>query len=92
LLDYGNVMILEPGSGYLMILAGLATVYGEVGEVVGNGAPLGLMGGAGEQEEAEFLASTKDLSGIRETETLYIEIRKGDAPVNPATWFAATKD
>lgn len=92
LLDYGNVMILEPGSGYLMVFAGLATVYGEVGEVVGNGAPLGLMGGAGEQEEAEFLAITKDLSGIRETETLYIEIRKGDAPVDPATWFAATKD
>jgi septal ring factor EnvC (AmiA/AmiB activator) len=92
LLDYGNVMILEPGSGYLMVLAGLATVYGEVGEVIANGAPLGLMGGADEQEEAEFLANTKDLSGIRETETLYIEIRKGDAPVDPATWFAATKD
>lgn len=92
LLDYGNVMIVEPGSGYLMVLAGLATVYGEVGEVVSAGAPLGLMGGAAGQEEAEFLANSKDLSGIRETETLYIEIRKGDAPVNPATWFAATKD
>jgi septal ring factor EnvC (AmiA/AmiB activator) len=91
LLDYGNVMILEPGSGYLIVLAGLAVVYGEVGEVIGSGAPLGLMGGAG-QEQAEFLANTKDLSGIRETETLYIEIRKGDKLVDPATWFAATKD
>ena len=92
LLDYGNVMILEPGSGYLLVLAGLATVYGEVGEVVGAGAPLGLMGGSAGLAEAEFLADSNDLSGIRETETLYIEIRKGDAPVNPATWFAATKD
>jgi len=92
LLDYGNVMILEPGSGYLLVLAGLATVYGEIGEVVGAGAPLGLMGGADGAAEAEFLADSKDLSGIRETETLYIEIRKGDAPLDPATWFAATKD
>ncbi|MFN3327202.1 MAG: murein hydrolase activator EnvC family protein, partial [Bryobacteraceae bacterium] len=34
LLDYGNVMILEPGDGYLLVLAGLDVLYGEVGEVV----------------------------------------------------------
>ena len=92
LLDYGNVMILEPGDGYLMVLAGLETVYGEVGEVVGIGAPLGLMGGGGPQNGTEFLANATDVAGIRETETLYIEIRKGTEPVDPAAWFAATKD
>jgi septal ring factor EnvC (AmiA/AmiB activator) len=92
LLDYGNVIILEPGGGYLLVLAGLDTVYGEVGEVVGIGAPLGLMGGGGSQNSAEFLASAVDVGGIRETETLYIEIRKGTEPVDPAPWFAATKD
>ena len=92
LLDYGNVIILEPGGGYLMILAGLGTVYGEVGEVVGIGAPLGLMGGGEQEKNKEFLAGTADVAGIRETETLYIEIRKGTDPVDPAPWFAATKD
>ena len=92
LLDYGNVMILEPGGGYLLVLAGLETVYGEVGEVVGIGAPLGLMGGGGPQSSTEFLANATDVAGIRETETLYIEIRKGTEPVDPAPWFAATKD
>jgi septal ring factor EnvC (AmiA/AmiB activator) len=92
LLDYGNVIILEPGGGYLLVLAGLDTIYGEVGEVVGIGAPLGLMGGGGSQNSAEFLASATDVGGIRETETLYIEIRKGTEPVDPAPWFAATKD
>lgn len=92
LLDYGNVMIVEPGGGYLMVLAGLGTVYGEVGEVVGIGAPLGLMGGGGLDDGKEFLASTADVGGIRETETLYIEIREGTKPVDPAAWFAATKD
>jgi len=92
LLDYGNVIILEPGGGYLMVLAGLGTVYGEVGEVVGMGAPLGLMGGGDQDSNKEFLASATDVAGIRETETLYIEIRKGTEPVDPTAWFAATKD
>jgi septal ring factor EnvC (AmiA/AmiB activator) len=92
LLNYGNVIVLEPGGGYLMVLAGLGTVYGEVGEVVGIGAPLGLMGGGEQEDGKEFLANTADLAGIRETETLYIEIRKGTEPVDPAQWFAATKD
>ncbi len=92
LLDYGNVIILEPGGGYLVVLAGLGTVYGEVGEVVGMGAPLGLMGGGDQDSNKEFLASSSDAAGIRETETLYIEIRQGTEPVDPAAWFAATKD
>lgn len=92
LLNYGNVIILEPGGGYLMVLAGLGTVYGEVGEVVGIGAPLGLMGGGDQDNSKEFLAGASEVGGIRETETLYIEIRKGTEPVDPAAWFAATKD
>jgi murein hydrolase activator len=62
-------------------------VYGEVGEVVAQGAPLGLMGG-GEPTADEFLATAENGSGARETETLYIELRQGTAPVDPAEWFA----
>jgi septal ring factor EnvC (AmiA/AmiB activator) len=89
LLDYGNVMILEPGGGYLLVLAGLGTVYGEVGEVVAAGAPLGLMGGA-DPAGPEFLTSATDGAGPRDTETLYIELRQGAEPVDPTGWFAAT--
>lgn len=89
LLDYGNVIVLEPGSGYLLILAGLETLYGEVGEVLAAGAPLGLMGG-GEPGIAEFLVSVQNGGGARDTETLYMELRQGAAPVDPADWFAAT--
>ncbi|MBZ4689796.1 peptidase M23 [Cereibacter changlensis JA139] len=89
LLDYGNVMILEPGGGYLLVLAGLQTVYGDVGDVVSAGAPLGLMGG-GEPGVAEFLVSAQDGGGARETETLYMELRQGTEPVDPAEWFAAS--
>jgi len=89
LLQYGNVMIIEPGGGYLLVLAGLETVYGEVGEVLAAGAPLGLMGG-GEPGVAEFLGTIQDGGGARDTETLYMELRLGTEPVDPAEWFAAT--
>ena len=91
LLDYGNVMILEPGGGYLLVLAGLETVYGEVGEVVAAGAPLGLMGG-GEANVADILEGAQEGGGVHESETLYMELRQGAEPVNPAEWFAANRD
>lgn len=87
LLDYGNVMILDPGDGYLLILAGMETTYGELGEVVAAGAPLGLMGGT-EQGANDFLMSTQDGSSAQATETLYIELRRGATPIDPAGWFA----
>jgi murein hydrolase activator len=89
LLDYGNVIMLEPGAGYLLVLAGLETVYGNVGDVIAAGDPLGLMGGA-EPEAAEFLVGAADGTGVRDTETLYLELRQGADPVDPTAWFAAT--
>ena len=86
LLDYGNVMIIEPGDGYLMVLAGMDVLYGEVGEVVAADAPLGLMGGAAVASE-EFMGAAADGSGGRDTETLYMELRQGSTPVDPLPWF-----
>lgn len=88
LLNYGNVIILEPGGGYLVVLAGLDQVYGDIGEVVARGAPLGLMGGA-DAADADFATQTNE-TGARETETLYLELRQGAEPVDPMAWFAAT--
>ncbi len=89
LLDYGNVMIIEPGGGYLVILGGLDQVYGEVGEVIAKGAPLGLMGG-GEPQLDDLTAPVKEGGGGRETETLYLELRQGAEPVDPMAWFTVT--
>ncbi|MGC9370669.1 MAG: murein hydrolase activator EnvC family protein [Paracoccaceae bacterium] len=91
LLDYGNVMILEPAAAYLLVLAGLAEVYGEVGEVLPAGAPVGLMGGE-MPETAAILAEVSDGGGAARPETLYMELRQGNAPVDPAGWFNVTKD
>jgi septal ring factor EnvC (AmiA/AmiB activator) len=91
LLDYGNVMILEPSSGYLLVLAGLNWVYGEIGEVLQAGAPVGLMGGNA-PNNSDFLSLSGDSAGSTRTETLYIELRHGKETVNPEPWFAPKPD
>jgi len=91
LLDYGQVLILEPQKDTLFVLAGLAQVYGKIGQVVPAGSPLGLMGGQTPQLDA-ILSQSRDGTGIDRTETLYIEVRQGDTPVDPLDWFTSQKD
>jgi murein hydrolase activator len=91
LLDYGNVMILEPGGGYLLILSGLETVYGDVGNVVGAGQPLGLMGGTA-AGDADILSGADEDAGAIATETLYLEIRQKAEPIDPLIWFEPSEE
>lgn len=91
LLDYGNVMILEPQSGLLFVLAGLDTVYGQAGQVLPGGSPVGLMGGQ-DAGAGTILSQAGDGAGTQATETLYIEVRQDNAAVDPATWFKMKKD
>ena len=88
LLDYGLVTILEPQPDLLFVLAGMEAIYAEVGEVLPEGSPVGLMGGA---EAGDRASPSVDGAGAGRTETLYIEVRQGDAPVDPLTWFASDK-
>lgn len=87
LLDYGNVIILEPRPGTLLVFAGLSQVYARLSEIVTQGAPLGLMGG-GSPGNADFLQDSVAGGGASRSETLYIEVRQGGMPTDPATWFA----
>lgn len=91
LLNYGNVMILEPEAGTLFVLAGLDVVYGGIGQVIPAGSPIGLMGGE-EAEIGEILARSGNGSGTGRPETLYIEVRQDDAPVDPEAWFATREE
>ncbi len=91
LLDYGNVMILEPEEDYLLVLAGLERVYGEVGAVVPAGTPVGMMGGATPAAE-EFLAQSAQGSGAERSETLYMELRERREPTDPTAWFDINKE
>lgn len=92
LLDYGQVAILEPGEGYLLVLAGLGKLFGAVGDVLPKGAPVGLMGGNETQETQGFLISTPQGGGAEATETLYMELRWNGSPVDPHDWFVGPTD
>lgn len=91
LLDYGNVMILEPQAGLLFVFAGLDVVYGQIGQVLPSGSPIGLMGGQ-DAEIGAILSQAGNGAGAEATETLYIEIREDNVPVDPETWFTTGKD
>jgi septal ring factor EnvC (AmiA/AmiB activator) len=86
-LDYGNVIILEPDAEYLIVLAGLDQVYVEVGQILDQDEPVGLLGGSQPATE-EFLIEASQGGGTIDQETLYIEIRKDGTPTDPARWFA----
>ncbi|MFA3917295.1 murein hydrolase activator EnvC family protein [Ruegeria hyattellae] len=91
LLDLGNVVILEPQPDLLFVLSGLNEVYGESGQVIPRGTPVGLMGGAA-PETGTILSLSGDGTGTDRSETLYIEVREGGSPVDPETWFQTEKD
>ncbi len=86
LLDLGNVVILEPQPNTLFILSGLADVFGEAGQVIPEGTPVGLMGGDAAASSA-ILSLSGEGGGTGRSETLYIEVRMENSPVDPETWF-----
>ena len=87
LLDYGNVVILEPAAGILFVIAGLDEVFGEAGQVVPADTPLGLLGG-GQPTVDAILTGGDALESGQASQTLYLEVRDGQSPVDPADWFA----
>lgn len=86
LLDYGNVIILEPRAGTLLVIAGLDVVYVETGQVVAADSPLGLMPGS-DAAVGAILPQSGEGGGNDSTETLYMELRQDNAPVDPEAWF-----
>lgn len=86
LLDFGQVVILEPRAQDLIVLAGLTETYGRAGQVIAAGTPVGLMGGPAAASENR--SPIGDGAGTDRTETLYIEVRENNRPVDPTKWFA----
>ncbi|WP_170423439.1 murein hydrolase activator EnvC family protein [Ruegeria arenilitoris] len=91
LLQLGNVVILEPQPGLLFVFAGLQDVYGNTGEVIPEGTPVGLMPGE-TPEIGAILSTSGDGTGTDRSETLYIEVRENNSPVDPESWFRTDKD
>lgn len=80
-LNYGQIVILNPGNGYTILLAGLDTTNVEQGQFVIMGEPVGLMG-----SRTSGRAVTTGAGVSRPT--LYIELRENDVPLDPHAWWA----
>ncbi len=91
LLSLGNLVILEPEPGLLFVFSGLQEVYGEPGQVIPEGTPVGLMPGE-TPEIGAILSTSSDGTGTDRSETLYIEVRQENSPVDPESWFRTDKD
>ena len=91
LLDLGNVVILEPQANLLFVLTGLETLYGEIGQVLPAGFPVGLMGGNTAQLD-QISSQGSEGAGNTRSETLYIDVRENNNSVDPLSWFKASKE
>jgi murein hydrolase activator len=77
--SYGQLLIINAGGGYHILLAGMDQIYTTVGQFVLAGEPVAAMG--------KPLAQP-GTSEIRKP-VLYIEFRKDAHPVDPGPWWSA---
>ncbi len=89
LIDYGEIVVLEPATGYLLVIAGLAHVEREAGEIVLAGEKLGDLGG-GLPSKDEILREAAIGGSQFQRETVYLELRRSGEPLDPAEWFDRT--
>lgn len=87
--SFGQMVIINPGDGYLVLLAGLTQVTATHGQSVKAGEPLGEMGDK-PSKMAQTGGLTKDLTNAT-TPMLYVEFRHNGDPVDPAPWWINTR-
>ncbi len=83
----GVVTILEPEPETLIVLSGLASASVAAGETVLAGEPVGAMGGPPPEAEEFLIAARGDVETFPSA-ALYMEVRRGGAPADPAKYFA----
>jgi murein hydrolase activator len=79
--SYGQLLILNVGEGYLVLLAGMNQISAEIGQSIRAGEPLGQMG-KGPSSVALIGSETNNAQPV-----LYIEFRKNNDPVDPSPWW-----
>jgi len=78
--SYGQLLILNVGGGYHVLLAGMDRISVDLGQFVLTGEPVAVMGNG--SHIAAILATGSSQP------VLYIEFRKDGVPVDPGPWWA----
>ncbi len=81
--SYGQLLIINAGSGYYMVLAGMEHIDVEAGQFVLAGEPVADMGdGSVKTAAAIAIGAAQPI--------LYVEFRKDGAAIDPSPWWAKT--
>lgn len=83
--SYGQLLILDAGGGYLVLLAGMNKISADIGQSVRIGEPLGVMG-----EGPSTIALLGDIAASK-SPIFYVEFRKDNAPVDSTPWWSNGK-
>jgi murein hydrolase activator len=78
--SYGQLLIINAGDGYHVLLAGLSQIDVQPGQFVLTAEPVGTMSG-GQRNSS----SATPVSGP----VLYVELRKDGRPIDPDPWWAS---
>jgi septal ring factor EnvC (AmiA/AmiB activator) len=78
--SYGNILILNAGTGYHIVLAGMERIDVDPGQFVLAGEPVAVMG-------TRQFASLGDLDHSSVQPLLYVEFRKDGNSIDPSPWW-----
>jgi septal ring factor EnvC (AmiA/AmiB activator) len=81
--SYGQLLILNAGGGYHVLIAGMERISVNIGQFVLTGEPVATMGAT--SQVASILAANASQP------VLYIEFRKDGTPIDPGPWWAANE-
>jgi septal ring factor EnvC (AmiA/AmiB activator) len=81
--SYGQLLILNAGGGYHVLIAGMERISVNIGQFVLTGEPVATMGKT--SQVASILATTASQP------VLYVEFRKDGTPIDPGPWWAANE-
>ena len=81
--SYGQLLILNAGGGYHVLIAGMERISVNIGQFVLTGEPVATMGTT--SQVASILATTASQP------VLYVEFRKDGTPIDPGPWWTANE-
>jgi murein hydrolase activator len=81
--SYGQLLILNAGGGYHVLIAGMERISVNIGQFVLTGEPIATMGTT--SQVASILATNASQP------VLYVEFRKDGTPIDPGPWWAANE-
>jgi septal ring factor EnvC (AmiA/AmiB activator) len=81
--SYGQLLILNAGGGYHVLIAGMERISVNIGQFVLTGEPVATMGT--KSQVASIIAANASQP------VLYVEFRKDGTPIDPGPWWAANE-